>query len=327
MPASRIYKLTNPVSDDLISPVLTNISVAFQQTQDEYIASRVFPVVPVSKQTGRYYVWPSADWFRDAMQRRGDSEESAGDGFTLSNDSYYCDVWALHKDIGSQARANLENEIGLSRATTLWLTGRAMLRQEKQWVTDYFTTGVWGTDFTPANLWSDYTLSTPIEDIEAARRAIKIATGFRPNTLVLGYDVFTKLKNHPDVIDRFKYTTAETITESLLARLFEIDRIFVAGVVENTANEGLAATMQFTQGKHALLAYAATAPALEAPSAGYTFHWTGDENNVSQGLGTTVGVRNFYMPEKKADRYEIEIAFDHKVVSPSLGYFFNTVVA
>lgn len=319
--------MPNPTSGDRVSRPLTNISVATMQTQTAFIAPRVFPIVPVQKQTDKYYVWPKEDWFRDELQLRGDAEESAGSGMRLSNDSYFCDVWALHKDIGSQARANLENEVRLARATTNWLTGRALLRQEKQWATDYFTTGVWTTDVTPANLWSDPTLSTPIEDVETGRRAILLATGYEPNTLVLGYDVFSKLKNHPDVVDRYKHTTPGVITLDMIASVLEVERLFVARAVENTANEGLTGTMAFTHGKHALLCYSAPAPGLETPSAGYTFHWTGDENNVSQGLGETVGVRTFYMDKEKADRYEIEIAFDHKKVSADMGYFFASVVA
>ena len=133
--------MPNPTSEDRVSVILTNISVAIMQAQEQFIAPRVFPIVPVSKQTDKYYVWPKADWFTDELRRRGDAEESAGGGMRLSNDSYYCDVWALHKDVGSQARSNLENEVNLARATTQWLTLRAMLRQEKQWVADYFTTG------------------------------------------------------------------------------------------------------------------------------------------------------------------------------------------
>lgn len=319
--------MPNPTSEDRVSVPLTNISVAFMQTQNMYVAPQAFPVVTVDKQTDKYYVWPLADWFRDEMQLRGDEEESAGSGMRLSTDSYMCSVWALHKDIGSQARANLQNEVNLERATVQWLTGRALLKQEKQWASKYFTTSVWATDFTPAALWSNYATSTPIADVEDGRRTILLNTGQRANLLVLGHDVFSKLKNHPDIIDRFKYTSAETVTTQLLARLFEVDRVLVAEAIENTANEGLAQSMSFTHGKHALLCYAAPNPGLETPSAGYTFHWTGDANNVSQGIGEAVGVRNFYINTKKVDRYEIETAFDQKVVSSSLGYFFSSVVA
>lgn len=318
--------MPNPTGEDRVSVPLTNISVAFMQSQTQFVSMAAFPVVNVNKQTDKYYTWPLADWFRDELQPRGDEQESAGSGMRLSSDSYMCDVYALHKDIGSQARANLENEVNLERATVQWLTGRAMLKQEKTWAANYFVTGVWGTSATPSNLWSNYATSTPLEDIEVGRRSILLKTGMRANLLILGYDVFAKLKNHPDIIDRFKYTSAEVVTTALLARLFEVERVLVAEGIENTANEGLTEVMTFTHGKHALLCYAPPAPGLETPSAGYTFHWTGDQNNVSQGLGEAVGVRNFYIPERKVDRYEIECAYDQKVVSASLGYFFESVV-
>lgn len=319
--------MPQPVASDRVDQILTQISTAYIQQQDQFVHTKVAPVIPVMKQSDKYYTWTKADWFRDEMQRRADAAESAGSGMGLSNDNYFCDVWALHKDVGSQARANLQNEVDLDRATTLFLTQRALLRGEKQWASDYFTTSVWGTDLTPTNLWSDYVNSDPISDMETAKRTILSNTGMKPNTLVLGYNVFEKLKHHPDIVDRIKYTSAETVTAAMLGRIFEIERVFVAEAIENTANEGLTATMAFVHGKHALLAYVAMEPGLLTPSAMYTFAWTGDANNVSQGLGETIGVRRFYMEHLKADRFEVEIAFDYKVVGSDLGYFFNGAVA
>jgi hypothetical protein len=59
------------------------------------------------------------------------------------------------------------------------------------------------------------------------------------------------------------------------------------------------------------------------PSAGYTFAWTG----VSGGLGATIGTSQFRMESIKSDRVEAEMAFDNKVISADLGYFWNTIVA
>lgn len=316
--------MPQPTSSQVhVDAILTNISVAYMQQQANFIASRVFPIVPVSKQSDKFFTYTKNDWFRDEAQRRADATESAGGGYGLSTDTYQADVYAFHKDIGDQTRANADAPIQVDREAAEFVTSRLMLKMETQFVSSFFTTGVWATDSTPSNLWSDYTTSDPLGDVETAKRAILSTTGFEPNTLVLGYDVFKTLKNHPDLVDRIKYTSSQVITEGLMASLFDVPRVMVAKAVKATNNEGGTAAYDFTHGKNALLCYSAPSAGLLQPSAGYVMSWTG----VSQGLGQTIGTSRIRMEQFKADRIEAEVAFDMKVIGSDLGYFFSAVVS
>jgi hypothetical protein len=315
-----------------IDAVLTNISVAYMQAQSNFIASQVFPVVPVEKKSDKFFTYTKNDWFRDEAQRRADGTESAGSGYGLSTGSYSADVWAFHKDVGDQTRANADSPLNPDREAAEFVTSRLLLRQENQFVSDFFGTGVWGTDIagvsgTPGSgevkQWSDFANSDPIEDIEGGKEAVLSTTGFLPNTLVLGYQVARKLRNHPDIVDRYKYTSAQAITEDMMARLFGVDRVLVAKAVKATNNEGASGAYSFAFGKAALLCYVAPNPGLLTPSAGYTFAW----NGVSGGLGATVGTSRIRMEHLRADRIEGEVAFDNKVIGADLGFFWNTIVA
>jgi len=329
-----------------IDAILTNISVAYLQNTNNFIADKVFPTIPVDKKSNLYFKYTKDDWFRDEAQRRADGTASAGSGYGLTTDTYQADVFAFHKDIGDQTRANADNPLNPDMEATQFVTQRLLLRREVQWAVDYFQTGVWATDITGVTdastsptasqtyQWSDYEQaptsykSNPIVDVEVAKATVLQNTGYEPNTLVLGYKVFQVLKNHPLLVDRYKYTQAGAIvTEDLLAQLFGVDRVLVAKSVVNTGKEGSnSQTYNFvaTNGGAgaALLCYTAPNPGLMTPSAGYSFMWTG----VSGGLGTTVGVSRFRMEELKADRVEAEIAFDNKVVAKDLGYFWTSII-
>jgi hypothetical protein len=172
-------------------------------------------------------------------------------------------------------------------------------------------------------LWSTYATSTPIRDVKVGKKTVLKNTGFLPNTLVLSYEVFDVLSDHPDFIDRIKHTSSDAVTRQLMANLFEVDNVHVAQAVKATNDEGITAAYDFTHGKHALLCYVNPNPGLLAPSAGYTFTWRG----VSAGLGEDIAISRFRMEHLKADRIEAEIAFDNKVVGSDLGYFFNGAVA
>jgi hypothetical protein len=306
-----------------VDAILTNISVAYFQQNQNFIATRVFPVVPVSKQSDKFFTYTKNDWFRDEAQRRADATESAGGGYNLSTDTYQADVYAFHKDIGDQTRANADAPINVDREAAEFVTSRIALKMETQFVSNFFTTSIWGTDTTPSNLWSDYTSSDPIGDIETGKRTILSTTGYEPNTLVLGYDVFIQLKNHPDLVDRIKYTSSNILTEDVMASLFGVPRVMVAKSVKATNNEGGTQAYAFNYGKNALLTYAAPSAGLLQPSGGYIMSWTG----VSGGLGQTVGVSRMRMEQFKADRVEAEVAFDMKVIGTDLGYFFEACVA
>jgi hypothetical protein len=315
-----------------VDAILTNISVAYLQNQDNFIADKVFPVIPVDKKSDKFFTYTKNDWFRDEAQRRAGGTESAGGGYGLSTDSYTADVFAFHKDVDDQTLYNADAPLNPLREATEFVTRRLMLRKEIQWNTDFFAGSIWGNDYdgvagTPSTnevkQWSDYAASDPIDDIEDAKAGILSTTGMEANTLVLGYDVFRALKNHPDIVDRIKYTSSQTVTADMLAAMFDVPRVIISKAVKATNNEGATAAYSFTSGKKALLCHVAPTPGLLTPSAGYSFSWTG----VSGGLGATIGTSQFRMESLKADRIEAEMAFDNKVIASDLGWFWDSIVA
>jgi hypothetical protein len=319
------------LNDSHIDAVLTNISIAYIQSTENFVSTKVFPTIPTSKKSNLYYTYPRNQWFRDEAARRPDATESAGSGYELDSDSFNCDVYAFHKDVGDQTVANTDVPLNAYRDATSFVTSRLVLRQEIQWATDFFTTGVWtgittGVAGVPGGSqckqWSDYTNSDPITDVEAAKDSIHSTTGFLPNTLVIGHRVFRFLKHHPDIRDRYKWTTAEQVTPGILANLFEVDRILVARGIKATNDEGDTAAYSNIHGNAALLCYSNPNPGLLAPSAGYVFQWTG----VSEGLGTEIGVSRFRQPQLKAERIEGQIAWTNKKVAADLGHFFASIV-
>jgi hypothetical protein len=305
---------------------LTNISVAFIQDQGNFIANQVFPTVPVEKQSDKYFKYAKGDWFRDEAALRAPATESAGSGYGLTTDTYSTLVYAFHKDIDDQVRANSDSPLNPDRDATQFVTQRMLLRQEIDWSAKYFTTGIWATDkvgSTDFTQWSNYTSSDPIEDIEAGKSTMLTSTGFMPNTLVLGYDVFRQLRHHPDVVVRIKYTSSEVPAEGILSRLFGVDRVLVTRAIKNSGAEGASDSFAQVHGKNAALYYVAPSPGLLTPSAGYQFAWRG----VSDGMGQNIGITRFRRPELRADRIEAQMAWDYKVVSSDLGYFFSSCVA
>jgi hypothetical protein len=326
--------MANPTPSDLhaVNIPLTNVSIAYMQADNAFIATKVFPILPVQQQSNRYYKYDRADWNRAESKLRGPATESAGSGWNLSTDTYLADVWAIHKDNSAQDYANADTTFNLDQEAAEWCTLQMLLRQDIQFVTKYFTTGIWTGDQTGvaaapgANQflqWND-TNSTPIQNIRAQVTAMTLRTGgLRPNTLILGPQVYQALLDNAQIISRVQYTQGGFLSEAILARAFGVDRILIPWGVQNTAVEGATEASAFLYGKSALLAYVPPRVGPRTASAGYTFAWTGYLG--ASALGTAVS--RFDIVEKKATRIEGESAFDMKVVDPGAAVFFASAIA
>lgn len=318
-------------SDVHVSRPLTNISIAYIQKATDFVADKIFPVVPVAKQADRYFVYNKSYWFSTRAEKRAPSSESAGSGFDVDNTpNYFCDVFAVHMDVDDQIRANADEPLNMDRDATQFVTQQMMLKRELTFMSKYLATGTWqgflvsgsAVDFAPATHSStskkwDESGSDPLKDVSMLQQAMKSQTGYMGNVLAVTMNVHTALLNHAVILDRIKYTQKGIITEDLLAALFNVSKYVVIQAVKNTANEKTsgAGTYAFVESNKILLAYAAPAPSILQPSAGYIFAWKGLFGAGAQGNR----ISSFRMEHKKSDRIEGEMAYDQKQVSADLG--------
>jgi hypothetical protein len=317
-----------------IDRALTNMSVAYLQDASNYIADKVFPIIPVKRQTDLYYIYNTGDFLRDEAQTRGAIAESAGGDYEVSTDTYHCKVHAFHKDVSPQDLANYDEPLDADKDALIYVSQKILIRREMEWASQFFKTGAWTRELAGASA-SDIAASklqywntdnsNPIADITGEAVRMASLTGYRPNTLVLSPYVFNALKNHYDVLDRVKYTETGIVTEALLASLFEVKKVLVAWAVVNTGAKGASDNIDFIMGKNALLCYSNPTPSLRSPSAGYIYSWTGLE-----GAGA-YGNRIIRLPMDMlgygVNRIEGEIAFAAKKVGDPLGVFFKDIVS
>lgn len=328
--------MPNPTYANIhVDAMLTNISVAYMQQPSAFVADKVFPIVPVKKQSDRYFVYLKEDWFRDEATERAPGTESAGGGYEIDNTpNYFCKIYAYHKDVTEADRTNSDTPLNADVDAAEFVTSKLMLKREIDFVTRFFSTGLWGLEYTGVasdspgagekEQW-DRSGSTPILDIGRAKLAVASESGYTPNVLLLGSEVAFELLNHDSILERIKYTTGPAIaSETLLAQLFGVSKVVVGSAVKNSSPKGHAEATDFILGKSALLCYAAPSPALKTPTAGYIFSWTGLE-----GAGA-YGNRIYKLPMDilglGTERIEGEMAYDSEIVAADLGVFFKDIV-
>lgn len=319
-------------ADVHVDKPLTNIAVAFTQNPEMFISDRVFQILPVVKQSDKYFTIPRGNWYRDEMKKRAPGALSQERTHTVSTDSYVADVWALHENLADETLQNYDSPLQAEREMTEGLTLAGMIRKEVAWAADFFTTSVWTSDLTGVNSgptgdqflqWDD-DASTPIEDLRWGMRRVHERTGYRPNVLTLGREVFDQLLDHPDIVgrlDRGQTRGPAIVQRDSLAALLELDEVLVMDSVRNTATEGATDSFSFIGGKSALLSYRPPSPGLYVPAAGYTFSWTG-----FVGAGG-LQIRRVRDDKRQSLMIELQMAWDQKQVSADLGQFFATAVA
>ncbi len=317
-----------------VDTALTTIALAYKQDVTKLIADKVFPIVPVEKQSDKIIEFNKEYWMRTAARTRAPATESAGGGFEITSDkTYFCDVQAFHQDLSEQTEAN-SDIADLERQITEFVTWNLLLKRERDFVSNFFD----DTGKTPGtNFWQDVvdlqsgsnkawneSDSNPIEDIEVAKEAIAVRTGFWPNTLVLGPKAYRALRMNSKIQAQIAYSPAAApgvktlITPQLLAQLFDLERVLVGFTPQITTPEKAATqAFDFVYSDNALLVYSAPRPGILVPTGGYIFEWKGYNS------GYSLAMSSFFMRELKANRIEGELAYDQKMLGPDLGYFWK----
>jgi len=243
-------------------------------------------------------------------------------GFGVSSTTYTTIQYALSKPIADEEEANSQLPMTLEQAAIRFLGLKALIKKEREWASDFMKTSVWDTDDNNSTTdWDDYSGSDPVGDVRTAKRTISQSTGYTPNVMVMGEIVEDALVNHPDLIDRIKYTQMATSgsVRGAMAALFGLEEILVGMAIYNSANEGQSASMGAIIDDDALVMYRNNSPSIFEPSAGYTFHWA-----PGGGLGGIMPlVRE---AANDSDLIRLKMQWDQKAVCTDVGYFFADVV-
>lgn len=297
---------------------LENISVAYKP--EGLIASQLSPSVPVKHDTDKYYVY-SKNGLSIPESLRAPGAVANEVDFDLSTASYSLEKHSLKKLVTDDEVSNADLAVKPRMDAAENLTMRILQRREKSLSSLVGTASNWAnrTSLTSTLAWSaQTTLSNPIPFIDSATAVIVQNSGLRPNLVVMDFTGFLAAKEHPSIVDRVKYTSSDSVTESLLAKLFNVSRVLVAYGVENSANESLADSMGFLWTDAALVAYVEPSPGLKKPSALYTFE--------QQNMGNPYRVKAWREEERDGEFIEVTSKFQHKIVASDCGYHINNLV-
>lgn len=319
---------------------LTNYSFGLFQQDGVFVAGAASSRIPVTQEAGKFNVYPPGYFWRDEAQVRPLGGRPVQVSYGVKEDVYFAEEWALEHVIDDRTRQNSRLQGRLDENATRLLTTKQMIRADRIWATSFFVSGVWAMEITGVAAapgvdeflsWMD-DASSPLSDIEDWKERIRAGTGMEPNTLVLGSNVRKRLKNHPEFVDRIKYTSSAAITNQTMATMFEIENLRVARAMYNTAEERLPSdddggtNLTYIVDPDSMwLGYIDPNPTLDSPTAIATFAWDslvpGQTNDMGGVISRGRDGRAY------SDYFHSRQAFGMKKVSDDLAVFITDVLA
>lgn len=260
-----------------IDQVLTNISVGWPN--NGMVGSRLLPAVPVRKQSDKYYIFGREGWLPEDDSRAPGSVANEISGLTVSTDTYYAREHALQIAVTDEERENVDSPLAPDRDATELVTSKIMLGREvaiktlvtatANYASGLSTTLAGGAQWNSAN----YATSDPISDLRTGKVAIHAKIFMEPNTLVIPYQVMAALEDHPDFLERVKYSERAIFSPELLGAVLGFSNVIVPGIGFNSANPGATPSLGYLWGKDVIMAWVPPRGGLKVPAFGYEFVW------------------------------------------------------
>jgi len=308
-----------------VSVPLSNVAVKYSNDATKYIADKILPLVSVAKQAGLHYTFGNESFRLYDDLRANGAPSSRVLSYSTGTAAYYTDTRSLHDVVTEEDRSNADGIISPEITTTENLVDMRLVRREYDVAAALFNTTTF-SGYTAAlsgtDLFDDYTNSDPIGKLSTARENVRGKIGRPANTLVIGAAVFNALKQHPDILDRIKYTQTGILTPALLAALLDVSQVLIGEGIYESTNQKQSSTLTDIWGKFALMCYVAqgSSPNLKKPSLGYIPQW----NLYGGGPYMT---KKWYDDALSGDVIEVTSSYDIVVAAAAAGYLYSTVIA
>ena len=313
----------NPTRSQVhVDAPLTNVSIAAMNTAEAFVAQKVFPRVPVTKESDKYFIYNKDFLFRSRTELRAPGAPVALRDYKVSNATYGAEEYAAGIMVPDRVAENSDSPLRPYEDATKILAHDMLMFIEDNWFDVAMVTSAWTSESTLSGTdqWDDYTNSDPIGDIDTAKFTINGLTGIPTSQLsiAMGAAVWNKLKRHPQLLAVYGggFQGMKVLTRQAVAEIFEVKEVLVSEGVWNTNNEGNSTqTLARIVGKQCLVFYKPASPSLMTPSGGYFF-----SKSVSE-------VSRYYVNRRKSEIVENCSIFDFKITMQDAGYLFLDAVS
>lgn len=268
----------------------TFLQYDLENDKSGYVAQQVFPVVNVAKQAGNFGVVPLAQLLQARDTKRAPGSGYARGSFTFTPATYSTEEHGAEEPVDDREAKMYSDYFVAEQIATLRAFSSVLRNAEKRVADAVFNTSTWtGSSLTTSigTPWSTVASATPITNVESAVQKVYDNSGLKANALIVNWKVYRNLRNCTQITDRIAASgagsaiKASDITPQILAQVFDLDYVIVAGQSRNSATEGQTATpSQIWSSSYAMVCRISNSQDMRDPCIGRTFHWSEDGSSI-----------------------------------------------
>lgn len=301
---------------------LSNMSQMYSNST--YIGERLLAIVPVTKRTDKYAVYPQREMFEAPSDLLTSQKARANEiSETRSSASYELLDYGLENFVSNETLDNQDLPFN-ERAAAVEHLAEHMARLREIRISTLLTTAAnYGsgntTTLSGSDQWSSASGGNPIKNIQDAKAALFNGPGASDVWMFSSLGVFNVLARHLQLLDLQKYTINGLLTPDAIARYFGCAGYLVGESRKQTANEGATASYPRIWGDDFGLIRVARGPTLKSAGFASLFRKNGDPV-VTEWFDATAGKSGgFYMKNAVSE--------DAKIVASFGGYIYKSAVA
>lgn len=236
-------------------PVLQAIVIAYRN--QDLIADRVLPRVPVAKREFKYNLYPVEETFALPDTKIGRKSRPNLIDLTAVEETNSCEDFGLGDAIPQDDIDNAPKGYDPKARAVQQIADYVALGHEVRTANLVFNSANYAGGLSEALVgpaqFSDFANSSPIDKIgEALDKPL-----MRPNQITMGQEVWTKLSRHPDIVKAAQGNSGDkgVARRDAVAEIFEVREILVGQSRLNTAKKGQDASLSRVWGKHISMTY------------------------------------------------------------------------
>jgi len=296
-----------------------------------YIATQVLPVMSVASQAGNFGKIKLAELLQQRQTKRAPGSGYARGSWTFDKATYATEEHGAEEPVDDREAKMYAEYFDAEQVSTMRAFSSVLRNAEERVANAVFNATTWsGGALTTAitNEWDSNhkTNAVPIDDVEGAVNKVYDASGLWPNALIINRRVFRNLRNLDQIIDRINSEGAgnaskpSDITTAMLAQVFDLDYVIVAGTSKNGAKEGQTASpTQIWSSEYAMVCRIATGNDMREPCIGRTFHWSNDGSSIG---GTVESYRDEAI---RGNVIRVRHDVDEVILYPEAGHLLSNV--
>lgn len=312
-------QLTNPAAR-IVDPVLSTGARGYKNAM--FVYAMVFPEVPCSARGGNRIEFDRTD-FRRVHSRRSPGADTQEVMFGHEGKKFALNQYRL---LGKQPLETAQDAltvagIDMNMRTVNGTQDLIALEKEIDAATVARNTASYDASHTmtpAANQRWDAAGSSPTDQVMEAIEVVRQATAMRPNTVLMGGKVYSKVRKHEEALQSLRYKDADggkkIASKDDLAALWDVEQVVVGDAIwvdedDNTTD---------VWGNDVVVAFTRVGSvSMYLPSYGYTYQLT----------GTPLVEEPYFDRNRNSWMYPVCDEYSAEIVGKDAGYLIKNVIA